>query len=52
MSYAIPPIVKLAESLVVQIEQVVRRFSRYHKYTVGAELRQAAMRVAEYAHRA
>lgn len=51
MSYAIPPIVKLAESLVVQVYQAVRGFHRYHKYTIGTELQKAAMCVLEYAHR-
>lgn len=34
-----------AEQLVIQTEQAVRQFSRYHKYTLGTELRQMAMQV-------
>jgi len=52
MSFELPPIVKLAERLLVEIEQAVRRFPRYHKYTVGKELRAQAMRVCKLAHRA
>lgn len=32
-----------AQRLLVDIEQVVRGFSRYHKYTLGSELRRQAM---------
>jgi len=34
------PIYKAAMDLAVYIEQVVRNFSRYHKYTLGSDLRQ------------
>lgn len=34
------PIYKTAMDLTVYIEQVVRNFSRYHKYTLGSDLRQ------------
>ena len=34
------PIYKKAYDLTLYFEKVVRNFSRYHKYTVGAELRQ------------
>ena len=34
------PIYKAAMDLTVYIEQVVRNFSRYHKYTLGSDLRQ------------
>jgi hypothetical protein len=34
------PIYKAAMDLTVYIEQVVRNFSRYHKYTLGINLRQ------------
>jgi hypothetical protein len=47
-----PPIVKLAERLVVEIEIVVRGFARYHKYTTGSELRSAARKVLWCAYRA
>ena len=50
MTFELPPALKLAESLCVQMEQAVSRFSRYHKYTIGTKLREAAMAVAEIAH--
>lgn len=34
------PIYKTAMDFAVYVEQVVRNFSRYHKYTLGSELRQ------------
>jgi len=34
------PIYKAAMDLTVYIETIVRNFSRYHKYTLGSELRQ------------
>jgi hypothetical protein len=34
------------------METVVRGFSRYHKYSIGADLRESTMTVARYAHRA
>ena len=34
------PIYKTAMDLTVYLEQVVRQFSRYHKYTLGTDLRQ------------
>ena len=52
MSFTLPPIVKLAERLLVEIEQAVRRFPRYHNYAVGADLRSTAMEVCRLAHRA
>jgi hypothetical protein len=52
MSYALPPIVKAAERLLLEIEQAVRRFPRYHKYTHGTRLRDQAMAVTQLAHRA
>ena len=47
-----PPIVRLAERLVVALEECVRRFSRYHKYTLGTELRQQAHHVYRLAYKA
>lgn len=38
-----PPIIKAAERLLVDIEQAVRRFDRYPRYHIGADLRRAAM---------
>lgn len=47
-----PPIVKLAERVLVEIEQAVRGFPRFHKYASGSELRDRARAVARTAHRA
>jgi hypothetical protein len=52
MSYGLPPIVKLAERLLVDIEQAVLRFARRHRYASGADLRAQAMEVARLTHRA
>jgi hypothetical protein len=52
MTFSLPPIVKLAERLLVEIEVAVRRFPRYYKYTVGADLRVSAMKVCRITHRA
>ena len=41
------PIYRDAYALVVQIEQVVRNFDRYHKYTIGSEMRAAAYQLLE-----
>jgi hypothetical protein len=49
---AIPPIARKAEQLVFELEHAVRRFPRYHRYTVGAELRTQAMALAVLTHRA
>ena len=47
-----PPIIKAAERLLVEIEQAVRRFPRYHRYQVGTDLRRKAMEVFTSANRA
>lgn len=52
MSFSLPPILKLAERLLVDIEQAVMRFSRAHKYVFGTDLRAAAMKVVKRAQRA
>ena len=52
MSFQLPEIAKTAERLLLEVEQAVRRFPRYHKYTAGADLRRQAMHVAEIVHRA
>ena len=39
------PIYKAALDLTVHFEQVVAGFSRYHKYTLGTELREGSRRV-------
>jgi hypothetical protein len=52
MTHQIPPIVKAAERLCVEIENAVRTFARYHRYAIGADLRAQAMRVYDLANRA
>jgi hypothetical protein len=52
MTYSLPPIVKLAGRVLKEIELAVRQFSRYNKYTVGADLRAHAMQVCKTAQRA
>ena len=52
MAFQSPSIVKLAERMLKEIEQAVRRFARFHKYQHGAVLRARAMVVAELAHKA
>jgi hypothetical protein len=47
-----PPIIRSAERLVVEIEQAVRRFPRYHRYQIGADLRAKALEVFTRAGRA
>ena len=46
------PIWKAALELAVHLEQAVRRFPRYHKYTLGSELRQTAQRLCRLVARA
>ena len=41
------PIYKKAMDLAVHMEQTVRNFSRYHKYTLGSELREKSREVVE-----
>jgi hypothetical protein len=38
------PIYKGAMDLTIYFEKIVRNFSRYHKYTLGSELRQKEFR--------
>jgi hypothetical protein len=52
MPFELPPIVKLAERVLLEVELVVRGFPRYHKYTIGSELREQARNAVRYAHRA
>ena len=52
MTSMLPPIVKLSERLLREIEQAVRGFARYHKYTIGTDLRTQAMLVVRVCHRA
>jgi hypothetical protein len=39
------PIYKKAMDLTIYLEKIVRNFSRYHKYTLGSELRQKSREV-------
>ncbi|KXJ45851.1 four helix bundle protein [Marinobacter sp. Hex_13] len=48
----LPEIAKKSERLLVDIEQVVRGFVRYHKYTLGDDMRAQAMTVVRMCHRA
>jgi hypothetical protein len=52
MSQQSPAIVQLAERVLVEIEEAVRTFPRYHKYAVGSELRSRARSSAQAACRA
>ena len=46
------PIYQASYDLCLYLEQVVRSFSRYHKYTLGADLRDGARRVLKLVVRA
>ncbi|MCG5499157.1 hypothetical protein [Ectothiorhodospira variabilis] len=46
------PIWRDAQRLLVLTEEAVRRFPRYHKYTLGTELRRQAMQVCRLVNRA
>ncbi len=48
----LPEITKKAERLVADIESSVIGFARYHKYTLGNDLRTQAMTVLRMCHRA
>nr|BBJ03773.1 hypothetical protein YBY_16210 [Marinobacter nauticus] len=48
----LPEIAKKAERLLIDIEQAVRGFVRYHKYTLGTDLRTQAMAIVRLCHRA
>jgi hypothetical protein len=52
VTFALPPIAKLAERLQLDIEQAVRGFPRFHKYALGADLRTQAREVVRLCHRA
>lgn len=41
------PIWRDANLLLLEVERAVKNFPRYHKYTLGSELRLSAMRVCE-----
>lgn len=50
MKQNLPPVIKLCERLLVDIELAVRRFARFHKYTFGSDLRTQAMNVTRLAY--
>jgi len=52
MKTSLPPIYRDCRRLLVHTEEAVRRFARYHKYTVGADLRRQAMAVMRGVHHA
>ena len=52
MGMPLPPIYRDCRRLLVHTEGVVQRFARYHKYTVGTDLRQQAMQLMRGVHRA
>lgn len=46
------PVQRDAERLQLLLEQMVRQFPRYHKYTLGSELRSQAMSILRLINRA
>ena len=52
MNAPLPPIYRDCRRLLVHAEEAVRRFTRYHKYTVGTDLRRQAMAVMRTVHHA
>jgi LEA14-like dessication related protein len=46
------PLYKASIDLAVYIEQIVAGFSRYHKYTLGSELREQARKIVKLVVRA
>jgi len=42
------PIYRDANQLVIETELTVKQFSRYHKYTLGSEMRTSAYKIIEY----
>ena len=46
------PIWRDANRLLLEVEQAVKHFPRYHKYTLGTELRQKAMLICQLVARA
>ena len=46
------PLWRDSQQLLLLVEQAVRDFPRYHKYTVGSELRRQAMRICRLLARA
>ena len=52
MTHQLPPIVILSKRFLVEVENAVRRFTRYHKYALGSDLRAQAMQLAVLCNRA
>ena len=52
MNYQHLPIWQQANRLLLELEIIVKQFSRYHKYTIGTELRQVVLRLCKAIHRA
>ena len=52
MIYDQLPIYKSALSFVVYIENLVKQFDKYHKYTIGVDLRKYAQKILFLIHRA
>ncbi len=51
MDYRQLPFWRQVNQLLIAIEVAVRYFPRYHKYTLGTELRNKAMRICQVIHR-
>jgi hypothetical protein len=52
MNTPLPPIYRDARRLLVHTEELVRRFTRYHKHMVGTDLRRQAMALMRCVHQA
>ena len=52
MSFSLPPVVRLAERVLADIENAACAFPRKHRYGCGEELRRSARAVAKTSHRA
>jgi hypothetical protein len=47
-----PPVARLSHRILADVENAVRRFPRFHKFSVGADLRAHSMQVARCVHKA
>ncbi len=52
MKYENLPIYKASMDFCVYIEQIVKQYDRYHKYTLGTDLRNSAKEILFLIHRA
>ena len=52
MKFKRVPLWRDAMQLLIEVETVVKYFPRYHKYTLGTELRQNSMRIVRLIQRA